>query len=151
MRDWAERAVSTAHGLGDRPLAAAATAVHAFACAADGAINVAMTHRHEAAAMMADLSDHQLAHHLDTAIHLAGAELYLDCYPEAQAHADRAIAVGLATDRANLSRWPTRSSVRSSCSVDSWPRQPSCSTTPSMAHDCPATSKPSPETCSTGL
>jgi DNA-binding CsgD family transcriptional regulator/Cdc6-like AAA superfamily ATPase len=102
MRDWAERAVNTAHGLGDRPLAAAATAVHVFACAADGAIAVAKTHRHEATAMVADLSDHQLALHLDTAVHLAGAELYLDCYPEAEAHADRAIAVGLATGQSEL-------------------------------------------------
>ncbi len=102
MREWAERAVTTAHALGDRPLAAAATAVLAFACAADGAIAVAETRRREAAAMVADLSDHELALHLDTAVHLAGAELYLDCYPEAEAHADRAIAVGLATGQSEL-------------------------------------------------
>ena len=102
MREWAERAMTTAHALGDRPLAAAATAVLAFACAADGAIAVAETRRREAAAMVADLSDHQLALHLDTAVHLAGAELYLDCYQEAEAHADRAIAVGLATGQSEL-------------------------------------------------
>jgi DNA-binding CsgD family transcriptional regulator len=102
MREWAERAVTTAHTLGDRPLAAAATAVVAFACAADGAIALAETRRHEAAAMVADLSDHQLALHLDTAVHLAGAELYLDCYQDAEAHADRAIAVGLATGQSEL-------------------------------------------------
>ena len=102
MREWAERAVTTAHTLGDRPLAAAATAVVAFACAADGAIAVAETRRHEAAAMVADLSDHQLALHLDTAVHLGGAELYLDCYQDAEAHADRAIAVGLATGQSEL-------------------------------------------------
>jgi ATP/maltotriose-dependent transcriptional regulator MalT len=102
MRVWAERAVTTAHALGDRPLAAAATAVLAFACAADEAIAVAETRRREAAAMVADLSDHELALHLDTAVHLAGAELYLDCYPEAEAHADRAIAVGLATGQSEL-------------------------------------------------
>ena len=102
MREWAERAMTTAHALGDRPLAAAATAVLAFACAADGAIAVAETRRREAAAMVADLSDHELALHLDTAVHLAGADLYLDCYQEAEAHADRAIAVGLATGQSEL-------------------------------------------------
>ena len=102
MREWAERAVTTAHALGDRPLAAAATAVLAFASAADGAIAVAETRRREAAAMVADLSDHELALHLDTAVHLAGAELYLDCYQEAEAHADRAMAVGLATGQSEL-------------------------------------------------
>jgi DNA-binding CsgD family transcriptional regulator len=52
--------------------------------------------------MVADLSDHQLALHLDAAVHLAGAELYLDCYHDAEAHADRAITVGLATGQSEL-------------------------------------------------
>ena len=52
--------------------------------------------------MVADLSDDQLALHLDAAVHLAGAELYLDCYPEAEAHAERAMAVGLATGQSEL-------------------------------------------------
>ncbi len=102
MCEWADRAVTTAHRVGDQPLVAAATAVHAFACAADGAITVAEARRREAATMLADLSDHELAPHLDTAVHLAGAELYLDCYSEAEAHADRAITVGLATGQSEL-------------------------------------------------
>jgi ATP/maltotriose-dependent transcriptional regulator MalT len=102
MREWAQRAMTTALALGDRPLAAAATAVLAFASAADGAIAVAETRRREAAAIVADLSDHELALHLDTAVHLAGADLYLDCYQEAEAHADRAMAVGLATGQSEL-------------------------------------------------
>jgi DNA-binding NarL/FixJ family response regulator len=102
MCEWADRAVTEAHGLGDQPLAAAATAVHAFASAADGDIAVAEARRREAAAMVAELSDHQLALHLDTAVHLAGAELYLDYYAEAEAHADRAITIGLATGQSEL-------------------------------------------------
>jgi DNA-binding CsgD family transcriptional regulator len=102
MCEWADRAVTATHGLGDRPLAAAAAAVHAFASAAAGAIAVAQARRRESAAMVAELPDSQLALHLDTAVHLAGAELYLDCYPEAEAHADRAIAVGLATGQSEL-------------------------------------------------
>ena len=102
MRIWAERALTTADGLGDRPLAAAATAVLAFANAADGATALAEERRRDAAAMVADLSDHELALRLDAAVHLAGADLYLDCYQEAQAHADRAMAVGLATGQSEL-------------------------------------------------
>ena len=52
--------------------------------------------------MVADLSDDQLAVRLDAAVHLAGAELYLDRYPEAEAHAERAMAVGLATGQSEL-------------------------------------------------
>ena len=102
MREWAERALTSAVALADRPLAAAATAVLAFASAADGAIATAEKRRREAAAMVADLSDSQLAIHLDAAVHLAGAELYLDCYQDAQAHADRAISVGLSTGQSEL-------------------------------------------------
>ena len=102
MRHWAEQALTTVHSLGDRPLTAAATAVLAFACAADGAVAEANTCRHEAAAMVADLSDQHLALHLDAAVHLAGAELYLDCYQEAESHADRAMAIALATGQGEL-------------------------------------------------
>ncbi len=81
MCEWAERALTTAQGLDDRPLAAAAAAVLAFANAANGAIAVAETRCSQAAALVADLSDDQLAIRLDAAVHLAGAELYLDRYP----------------------------------------------------------------------
>ena len=52
--------------------------------------------------MVADLSDDQLAVRLDAAVHLSGAELYLDRYPAAEAHAERALAVGLATGQSEL-------------------------------------------------
>jgi DNA-binding NarL/FixJ family response regulator len=102
MCEWAERALTTAQGLADRPLAAAAVAVLAFANAASGAIAVAEARRYQAAAMVADLPDDQLAVRLDAAVHLAGAELYLDRYQEAEAHAERAMAVGLATGQSEL-------------------------------------------------
>ena len=102
MRDWAERALTTAYALADRPLAAAAAAVAAFACAATGAIDVAEARRHEAAALVDDLPDQQLALHLDAAVHLAGAELYLDWYQQAEEHAGRAMAVGLATGQSEF-------------------------------------------------
>jgi DNA-binding NarL/FixJ family response regulator len=97
MREWAERALSTARPLGDRPLVAAAVAVLAFANATSGATPEAEAHRSEAAALVADLDDDELALRLDAAANLAGAELYLDRYEDAEAHAERAISVGRAT------------------------------------------------------
>ena len=102
MSEWAEKALTTAQGIVDRPLATAAAAVLAFAYAANGAIAVAETRSTQAAAMVADLSDDQLAVRLDAAVHLSGAELYLDRYPAAEAHAERALTVGLATGQSEL-------------------------------------------------
>ena len=46
---------------------------------------------------MDDLSDQELALRLDSAVHLAGAELYLDLFESAGGHAERVIAVARAT------------------------------------------------------
>jgi DNA-binding CsgD family transcriptional regulator/tetratricopeptide (TPR) repeat protein len=97
MRRWAERALSTTRPLGDRPLTAAAVALLAFGNAADGETEAAEVHRSEAAALVADLDDAELALRLDAAANLAGAELYLDRYAEAAAHAERALSVARAT------------------------------------------------------
>ena len=102
MREWAERALSTARPLGDRPLTAAAVAVLAFASATSGATPEAEAHRSEAAALVADLDDDELALRLDAAANLAGAELYLDRYEEAGAHAERALSVGRATGQSEF-------------------------------------------------
>jgi ATP/maltotriose-dependent transcriptional regulator MalT len=102
MREWAERALSTARPLGDRPLIAAAVAVLAFAGATSGATPEAEVSRSEAAALVAYLDDDELALRLDAAANLAGAELYLDRYEDAQAHAERAIAVGRATGQSEF-------------------------------------------------
>jgi ATP/maltotriose-dependent transcriptional regulator MalT len=102
MREWAERALSTAGPLGDRPLTAAAVAVLAFASATSGATPEAEARRSQAAALVADLTDDELAQRLDAAANLAGAELYLDRYEEAGAHAERAIAVGRATGQSEF-------------------------------------------------
>jgi DNA-binding NarL/FixJ family response regulator len=102
MHEWAERAVSTARPLGDRPLSAAAVAVLAFASAAGGATEEAETHRSEAATLVADLDDAELALRLDAAANLSGAELYLDRYEEAEAHAERALSVARATGQSEF-------------------------------------------------
>jgi ATP/maltotriose-dependent transcriptional regulator MalT len=97
MRQWAERALTTARPLGDRPLTAAAAASLAFASAAGGATDEAETHRLEAVALVADLDDAEVALRLDAAANLAGAELYLDHYEDAAARAERALSVARAT------------------------------------------------------
>ena len=58
--------------------------------------------RSEAAALVDSLSDDQLAMRLDAAAWLAGAELYLDQYANADAHARRALAVARATGQGEL-------------------------------------------------
>ncbi len=97
MREWAERALSAARPLGDRPLIAAAVAVLAFGTAASGATDEAMAHVMEAASLVDDLDDAELALRLDAAANLAGAELYLDRYEEAAAHAQRALSIARET------------------------------------------------------
>jgi ATP/maltotriose-dependent transcriptional regulator MalT len=97
MREWAERALRGARPLGDQPLTAAAVAVLAFGNAASGATEEAQAHLLEAAILVGDLDDATLALRLDAAANLAGAELYLDRYEEAAAHAERALSVARKT------------------------------------------------------
>jgi DNA-binding NarL/FixJ family response regulator len=58
--------------------------------------------RSEATAILDTLTDAQLAERLDAAVELAGAEIYLDRFVEAAAHAERALAIGRATGQGQL-------------------------------------------------
>src|SRR5205085_8237799 len=58
--------------------------------------------RTQAAAIVDALTDDELTEHLDAAVELAGAEIYLDRFAEAAAHAERALAVGRATGQGRL-------------------------------------------------
>jgi DNA-binding CsgD family transcriptional regulator len=102
MHQWAERAVMAARRLGDAPLAAASLAVLALADSLMRAAERAEAHRSEAAALVESLSDDDLARHLGAAVWLAGAELYLDRYADADAHATRALAVARASGQGEL-------------------------------------------------
>ena len=99
MHDWAERAVSAAKTLGDAALMAAALAMPALADAMTGPTETARSHRAEAAALVDELSDDELSLRPDAAAWLAAAELYLDLYAEADAHASRALGLARATGR----------------------------------------------------
>ncbi len=97
MRDNAEGALSIARLLGDRPLFAAASSVLAFALAAGGATVQAQAAVVDATTLVAALDDGELGIRLDAAANLAGAELYLDHYPAAEHHAQRALSVARTT------------------------------------------------------
>jgi len=97
MHDSAERAAAAARGLGDAPLTAAALAMLALADSMLGAPERAESSRSEAVSLFESLSDADLARHLEGGARLAGVELYLDRYPEADAHATRVLAIARAT------------------------------------------------------
>ena len=96
-QDWGRRALAAARPIGYSPLTAAALAVLARSLAWGGAVESGETVRAEAAALIDSLSDNELAKRLDAAVNLAGSEIYLDCFLEAGAHAERAVTVGRAT------------------------------------------------------
>jgi ATP/maltotriose-dependent transcriptional regulator MalT len=99
MFDWAGRAANAARIVGNGPLAAAALAMHALADAITGSTETARSDRAEAAAVVDGLSDDELSLRVDAAAWLAAAELYLDLYAEADAHASRALTLARATGR----------------------------------------------------
>jgi DNA-binding CsgD family transcriptional regulator len=94
---WARRALELARRLGDRPLSASAAAMVAWGAGLCGRVADAEAHREEAAQLVDSLTDEELATRLDSAINLAGAELYLDRFDEAGEHANRVVAVARAT------------------------------------------------------
>jgi len=97
MHHWSSRAVADAKTLRNASLTAAALAMPAFAYAMTGSVDRARLHRAEAAALVDELSDDELAHRHDAAGWLAITELYLDMYEQADAHATRALALARAS------------------------------------------------------
>jgi ATP/maltotriose-dependent transcriptional regulator MalT len=104
---WAARALDGARAAGDRALTTTATALVALAETLAGAIDAARAHRDQAARLVDAMPDAELARPLDGAAHLATAELYLDRFDAAQAHAERALAVARATGQRFPSLVPT--------------------------------------------
>ena len=102
MRSWAGRAVDVTAQLGDRALIAAALAARALAGAVGGRAAEGRAHRAEAAELIDALSDEELGRRLDALAHLATAELYLDHFAAAGAHAERALRIGRATGQGDL-------------------------------------------------
>jgi ATP/maltotriose-dependent transcriptional regulator MalT len=99
MRDWAAPAVSAAKEVGDAALMAAAAVMPAFADAMTGPTQTARSRRAHAAALVDGLPDDELSLRPDAAGWLAIAEVYLDLYAEADAHASRALRLARASGR----------------------------------------------------
>jgi DNA-binding CsgD family transcriptional regulator/tetratricopeptide (TPR) repeat protein len=99
MHHWAGRAAGDAKLLGDPALTAAALAMPAFAAALTGPTETARSNRADAAALVDELSDDELLLRPDAAAWLAAAEIYLDLYAEADAHASRALALARTSGR----------------------------------------------------
>jgi ATP/maltotriose-dependent transcriptional regulator MalT len=99
MGEWATRAVSAAKAVGDAALIAAALAMPALADAMTGPTETARSSRAESAALVDELPDDVLSLRPDAAAWLAAAEIYLDLYAEADAHASRAFALARASGR----------------------------------------------------
>jgi DNA-binding NarL/FixJ family response regulator len=99
MHEWAGQAASAATAQGDPALTATAFAVSALASAKIGETGAARSRRGEAAALVDGLADDELALRLDAAAWLAAAELYLDLFEEADAHASRSLALARSTGR----------------------------------------------------
>jgi ATP/maltotriose-dependent transcriptional regulator MalT len=97
MRDWAALAVSAAKEVGDAALSAAAAVMPTFADAMTGPTEIARSRRAHAAALVDELSDDELSLRPDVAGWLAIAEVYMDLYAEADAHASRALGLARAS------------------------------------------------------
>jgi DNA-binding CsgD family transcriptional regulator/tetratricopeptide (TPR) repeat protein len=102
MQRWAADAVHASRPLSDAPLTAGALAVLALADSMKGSAERAGSELAEAEALVTSMADEDLARGLDAAAWLAGAELYLDRFAQADAHATRALTVGRATGQGEL-------------------------------------------------
>lgn len=97
METWAADALAAALGENDDPHAAAASALLALAYTLTGRVDEALRQAAEAAELLDGLPDEELSIRLDAPAQLAWAELYLERYDEALAHAQRGIAVSRAS------------------------------------------------------
>jgi DNA-binding NarL/FixJ family response regulator len=102
MRAWAERAVAAARPLGDRPLFVAAVAVRAWAGALAGDGESAQAHCDEATELIDALPDEVLARRLDALANIVTADLFLDRFPAATRHGERALEISRATSQGDL-------------------------------------------------
>jgi ATP/maltotriose-dependent transcriptional regulator MalT len=102
MGAWAERAVTAARPLDAPALLAAAMAARAWAGAASGSGARAQGDCDGATRLIDELSDDVLANRLDALANLASADLFLDRFPAASRHAQRALDIARATGQGDL-------------------------------------------------
>jgi ATP/maltotriose-dependent transcriptional regulator MalT len=102
MTDWGDRAGRAAERIDDPALRAVALAVSARGVAVPGGGADAEERRARAAALIDSLSDEELARRLDAAMYLAGTELYLHRFEDANAHSVRLLRIGRQTGQGAL-------------------------------------------------
>ena len=107
MRGWAAQALDGARPLADRPLTATAAGLTALAEASSGWVAQAEAHRAEALELVNAMPDAELATRLAAAGYLANAELYLDRFADATAHARRGLDIARATGQMSPTLVPT--------------------------------------------
>jgi ATP/maltotriose-dependent transcriptional regulator MalT len=99
MKEWGQAAVTAAAALGNRMLSASAEAVLTMACTFTLDRKGAEEHCAIASAMVAAMTDEELAVHLDAIGHLCGAELYMERFEDSRAHGQRGVDVARAAGR----------------------------------------------------
>jgi DNA-binding NarL/FixJ family response regulator/tetratricopeptide (TPR) repeat protein len=102
MRDWAVRALEAARAVGDPAVMSSPAALVALAHGFLGEVAAGKAACAEAAAIVAAMSEDELAARLDAPSNLAAAEFYLERLEQASAHAERALALGRASGHGDL-------------------------------------------------
>ncbi|MET0486505.1 MAG: LuxR C-terminal-related transcriptional regulator, partial [Candidatus Rokuibacteriota bacterium] len=97
MQDCAQHSIDVAAPLDQRSLHATGLALHALAAVFAGNVQAAEASCTDAAGLIDVMSDDELARSRLAVNNLATAEVYLDRLHEAEAHAERALAVAYAT------------------------------------------------------
>jgi DNA-binding NarL/FixJ family response regulator len=102
MHNWAIEAGEAADRTGDPGLRPATLSALAMGAAFAGETDSARVHRDQAAELVDAINDEAIAQQISTLGHLAGAELYLDLYPESAAHAERGARLARKTGQGEL-------------------------------------------------
>jgi DNA-binding NarL/FixJ family response regulator len=102
IQTFTSRALMIARALGDPALVAAAGALQALASAFLGETAEAQARCDETSRKIDALADDALGSRLDSLVHLATAEMYLDRFEASGRHAERALRIGRATGQGEL-------------------------------------------------
>ena len=97
MNHWGNQAISAAEQLDAPALRVTALSVQAAGAGMAGDSKAGRAHRDRADEIVDVLSEDELAEHLDGLVHLALAEMYLDCFEDSRRHAELALTLSRAT------------------------------------------------------
>ena len=112
VRRWAARALDAARPLRDTPLIVTAAAIAVLGGACSGEVTEVEELRREAVGLLDGMSDEELARRPDAAGYLAAAELQLDRFSDAIAHAERGLEIVRATGQMAPTLVPTLGTAR---------------------------------------